>query len=80
MPLSTLAPRPAWVRLFNPTVWLKTACSLDALVVNAVQLSELSDGDGTPLSGYEEECRGLAQLVAFEARQLRRHWGSVKDA
>jgi hypothetical protein len=55
----------------------KLIASGDALVANAIQLSEVSDETGAPLPGREAEWNRRAQLVAFEALQERRHLGVV---
>jgi len=62
--------------LLRPWTWLKVAASMNALVTNAVQLSEVSDPEaGTPLPGLEPRWHSTAELVAFEATQIRKHLG-----
>lgn len=65
-------------RLVNPYTWIKIFFSSLALYVNAIQLSEVSDADGQPLRGHRGDWYERATLVAFEARQNRRHLGLVK--
>ena len=64
--------------LLRPWTWLKVAASMNALVTNAVQLSEVSDPEtGAPLAGLglERRWHSTAELVALEATQVRKHLG-----
>lgn len=67
-------------RLLNPYTWVKLVASGIALLVNAIQLSEVSNQYGHPLPGIDPRIwPSRARLVAFEARQLRKHVGVVQD-
>ena len=62
--------------LLRPWTWLKVAASMNALVTNAVQLSEVSDPEtGAPLPGLEPRWHSTAELVASEATEIRKHLG-----
>lgn len=75
--------------LIRPWVIVRVIASTIALLTNAMQLSEMSDPLGVPLEtshGYkgkkfravDSRWASMAENVAFEAYQIRRHLGVVK--
>ena len=63
----------------RPPVWLKLLASGLALVVNAIQLAEISDRWGAPQPGRYRLWFTRANLVAYEARQILKHLELVRN-
>ena len=64
------------IKLLNPWIYVKLVASTIALITNAVQLSEVSNSWGEPIdSSVLKIWRSRAELVSYEAIQIRRHLG-----
>ena len=66
-------------RFANPLTYLKLLVSSIALLTNGIQLSELSDENGSPSDGNHALYYSTAQLVAKEGHALRFHVGAKKE-
>ena len=58
--------------------WPNALASGVALVVNAIQLSEVADEEGYPARQRRDDWENRARLVAFEGGQVRRHLGFLE--